>query len=56
MPCVLEDAIYRVLKSRDTGAGLSGIFPKWKGTATSQSRSFGALRQWGHSGALQTCL
>lgn len=56
MPCLLEGAICRMLKSGETGAALSGVFPKWRGTATSQSCSFGASRQWGHSEALQICL
>lgn len=47
---------FAVLKSGETGAGLSGVCPKWKGTAASQSHSFGAWRQWDHSEALQICL
>lgn len=55
MPCVLEDAICRVLTSGEREAGLSRVCPRWKGAATSQSCSFGALGQWDHSEALQIC-
>lgn len=31
VPCLLEEAVCRVLRSGVTGGGLSGVCPKWKG-------------------------